>query len=130
MLIIENHKDAFPLPRIEKTLTNLNRAEWFSILDLASGYCQVEMDPQDREKTAFTTLLSLYEFECKPFGLCNAPATFQRLMQKCLSGQLAESLLVYPDDIIIYSPDFSSHLPAPGSGNSKTVAAWTEAAAG
>ncbi|XP_070405900.1 uncharacterized protein [Nothobranchius furzeri] len=104
------HKDAFPLPRIEETLTSLNRAEWFSTLDLASGYWQVEMDPQDREKTAFTTPLGLFEFERMPFGLCNAPATFQRLMQQCLSGQMAESLLVYLDDIIIYSPDFSSHL--------------------
>ncbi|XP_062416267.1 uncharacterized protein LOC134107922 [Pungitius pungitius] len=104
------HKDAFPLPRIEETLTNLTRAEWFSTLDLASGYWQVEMDPQDREKTAFTTPLGLFEFERMPFGLCNAPATFQRLMQQCLSGQMAESLLVYLDDIIIYSPDFSSHL--------------------
>lgn len=68
------------------------------------------MNPQDREKTAFTTPLGLYEFERKPFGLCNAPATFQRLMQQCLSGQLSESLLVYLDNIIIYSPDFSSHL--------------------
>ncbi|XP_049897830.1 uncharacterized protein LOC126388653 [Epinephelus moara] len=104
------HKDAFPLPRIEETLTSLTQAEWFTTLDLASGYWQVEMDPQDREKTAFTTPLGLFEFERMPFGLCNAPATFQRLMQQCLSGQLAESLLVYLDDIIIYSPDFSSHL--------------------
>ncbi|XP_074532106.1 uncharacterized protein LOC141795198 [Halichoeres trimaculatus] len=104
------HKDAFPLPRIEETLTSLTRAEWFSTLDLASGYWQVEMDPKHQEKTAFTTPLGLFEFERMPFGLCNAPATFQRLMQQCLSGQLAESLLVYLDDIIIYSPDFSSHL--------------------
>lgn len=104
------HKDAFPLRRIEETLTNLTCARWFSTLDLASGYWQVGMDPCDREKTAFTTPLGLYEFECMPFGLCNAPATFQRLMQQCLSGHLAESLLVYLDDIIIYSPDLSSHL--------------------
>lgn len=104
------HKDAFPLPRIEETLTTLNRAEWFSTLDLASGYWQVEMDPQDREKTAFTTPLGLFEFDRMPFGLCNAPATFQRLMQRCLGGQLTESLLVYLDDIIVYSNDFSSHL--------------------
>ncbi|XP_076740530.1 uncharacterized protein LOC143418699 [Maylandia zebra] len=104
------HKDAFPLPRIEETLTSLTRAQWFSTLDLASGYWQVQMDPTDREKTAFTTPVGLFEFERMPFGLCNAPATFQRLMQHCLSGQIAESLLVYLDDIIIYSPDFSSHL--------------------
>ncbi|KAK7938602.1 hypothetical protein WMY93_001928 [Mugilogobius chulae] len=104
------HKDAFPLPRIEETLTNLSQSEWFSTLDLASGYWQVEMHPSDREKTAFTTPLGLYEFERMPFGLCNAPATFQRLMQQCLNGQIAESLLVYLDDIIIYSANFSSHL--------------------
>lgn len=104
------HKDAHPLPRIEETLTSLTQARWFSTLDLASGYWQVEMDPSDREKTAFTTPLGLYEFNRMPFGLCNAPATFQRLMQQCLNGQLAESLLVYLDDIILYSPDYSSHL--------------------
>nr|XP_054596242.1 uncharacterized protein LOC129163293 [Nothobranchius furzeri] len=104
------HKDAFPLPRIEETLTSLTGAEWFSTLDLASGYWQVTMDPRGREKTAFTTPMGLFEFERMPFGLCNAPATFQRLMQQCLSGHLAECLLVYLDDVIIYSADFSSHL--------------------
>lgn len=104
------HKDAFPLPRIEETLTSMTRAEWFSTLDLASGYWQVEVDPRDREKTAFTTPLGLFEFQRMPFGLCNAPATFQRLMQQCLSGQITESLLVYLDDIIVYSPDFATHL--------------------
>ena len=104
------HKDAFPLPRIEETLTSLTKAQWFSTLDLASGYWQVGMDPRDQEKTAFTTPLGLFEFKRMPFGLCNAPATFQRLMQQCLNGQVTESLLVYLDDIIIYSPDFSSHL--------------------
>ncbi|XP_038162776.1 uncharacterized protein LOC119797673 [Cyprinodon tularosa] len=104
------HKDAFPLPRIEETLTSLSKAEWFSTLDLASGYWQVEVEPKDREKTAFTTPLGLFEFQRMPFGLCNAPATFQRLMQQCLSGQITESLLVYLDDIIVYSPDFDTHL--------------------
>ncbi|KAI3360352.1 hypothetical protein L3Q82_014653 [Scortum barcoo] len=96
---------------IEETLNNLTRAEWFSTLDLASGYWQVEMDPQDREKTAFSTPLGLFEFERMPFGLFNAPATFQRLMQQCLNGQVTESLLVYLDDTSSFTqPDFSSHL--------------------
>lgn len=104
------HKDAFPLPRIEETLTSMTRAQWFSTLDLASSYWQVEVDPRDREKTAFTTPLGLFEFQRMPFGLCNAPATFQLLMQQCLSGQITDSLLVYLDDIIVYSPDFVTHL--------------------
>lgn len=88
----------------------MTKAEWFSTLGLASGYWQVEVDPRDREKTAFTTPLGLFEFQRMPFGLCNAPATFQRLMQHCLSGQITESLLVYLDNIIVNSPDFVTHL--------------------
>ncbi|KAJ8000169.1 hypothetical protein DPEC_G00202050 [Dallia pectoralis] len=82
------HKDAFPLPRIEESLTNLKGAAWYSTLDLASGYWQVEVDPKDQEKTAFTTPVGLFQFNRMPFGLCNAPATFQRLMQRCLGGVL------------------------------------------
>ncbi len=100
---VVTHKDAFPLPKTEETLTSLTLAEWSvpKPAAVASGYWQVEMDPQDREKTAFTTPLGLFEFERMPFGLCNAPATFQQLMQQCLSGKVTESLLVYLDDIII-----------------------------
>lgn len=104
------HKDAFPLPRIEETLTTLTRAEWFSTLDLASGYWQVGVHPDDRPKTAFTTPLGLFEFQRMPFGLCNGPATFQRLMQHCLSDYIVDFLLVYLDDVIVYSVDFATHL--------------------
>lgn len=104
------HKDAYPLPRIEESLTTLEKAEWYSTLDLASGYWQVEVDPADREKTAFATPLGLYEFDRMPFGLCNAPATFQRLMQRCLGSQVNDSLLIYLDDIIVYSGSFDMHL--------------------
>lgn len=77
---------------------------------MASGYWQVEVDPRDREKKAFTTPMGLFEFERMPYGLCNAPATFQRLMQRCLGGQVHDHLLIYLDDVIVYSPDFELHL--------------------
>ena len=70
------HKDAYPLPRIDDTLDALSGSAYFSTLDLYSGYWQVEMDPADREKTAFSTRMGLYQWRVMPFGLCNAPATF------------------------------------------------------
>lgn len=68
------------------------------------------MEDKDREKTTFTTPFGLFEWERMPFGHCNAPATFQRLMQRCIGGQLSESALVYLDDVIIFSVDFAAHL--------------------
>jgi len=68
------------------TLDTLSGSKWSSTLDLLSGYWQVEMDPGDREKTAFSTHDGLFEFKVMPFGLCNAPATFQRLMDLVLAG--------------------------------------------
>ncbi|KRX32404.1 Retrovirus-related Pol polyprotein from transposon 17.6, partial [Trichinella murrelli] len=96
-------KDAQPLPRIDATLDALAGAKWFTTLDLASGYWQVEVDKRDREKTAFATPLGLYQFKVMPFGLCNAPGTFQRLMERTLSGLVGKSCLVYLDDIIVFS---------------------------
>ena len=73
-------KEAYPLPRIDATLDTLAGSQWFSTLDMLSGYWQVEVDEPDRPKTAFCTTEGLFEFKVMPFGLCNAPATFQRLM--------------------------------------------------
>ena len=94
-------KDAHPLPRMDETLDMLSGAKWFSTLDLASGYWQVEVDPADREKTAFSTPFGLYQFRVMPFGLCNAPSTFQRLMELVLSGLHWTTCLVYLDDICL-----------------------------
>ncbi|CAH8445461.1 unnamed protein product [Dicrocoelium dendriticum] len=102
-------KDSFPLPRIDATFDALHGSCWFSTLDLACGYWQVEVRPKDREKTAFTVPNGLYEFETMPFGLVNAPATFQRLMQKALEGLTPGSCLIYLDDIIVYGRSIEEH---------------------
>ena len=103
-------RDAFPLPTIEESLDAVGDAKWFSTLDLASGFNQVAMDPADRHKTAFITPFGLYEYNRMPLGLTNAPATFSRLMQRCLNELIFQILLVYLDDIIVYSGTFKEHL--------------------
>lgn len=103
-------KDVYPLPRIDDTLDALGGAKWFSALDLKNGYWQIEVDSKDREKTAFVTPGGLYQFNVMPFGLCNAPATFERLMDNILRSLCWEVCLCYLDDIIIFSEDFVEHV--------------------
>ncbi len=103
-------KDVFPLPRIDELLDALHSARYFTTLDLASGYWQVELEEEAKEKTAFITHSGLYQFRILPFGLCNAPSTFQRLMEFILTGVQWKNCLVYIDDIIIYSSTFEGHL--------------------
>ena len=99
-------KDAYPLPRVDESLDQLAGSKWFSCLDLNSGYWQVETDLADREKTAFTSRRGLFEFIVMPFGLCNAPATFERLMETVLAGLHWEICLIYLDDVIVTGKSF------------------------
>ena len=101
--------DVYPLPRIDECLDWLANNSWFSALDLASGYWQVQMESSSREKTAFTTHVSLFELRVMPFGLCNAPATFQRLMECVLAGLVGNCCLVYIDDILVMGSTVEEH---------------------
>ncbi|KAJ8037598.1 hypothetical protein HOLleu_18448 [Holothuria leucospilota] len=103
-------KDAYPLPRIDDCLDGMAGAKLFSTIDLQSGYWQIEVKESDRPKTAIITRSGLYEYQTLPFGLCNAPSSFQRCMELVLRGLQWKVLLVYLDDIIVFSNNFDRHI--------------------
>ena len=104
-------KDSHPLLRICETLESLARAAHYSTFDLNSGFWQVSMDEESKQYTAFTLgSMGLYECESMPFGLCNAPPTFQRLMQNCLGELNLTYCLIYLDDVIVFSEMLEEHL--------------------
>ena len=103
-------KDSYPLPRIAESLDALFGTQYFSSMDLMSGYWQIEMEPESREKTAFVTHAGLFEFNVMPFGLCNAPSCFQRLMECVLRSLNWRIALIYLDDVLVYSRTFRDHL--------------------
>ena len=104
-------KDAYPLPRMQETMESMVGARYFSCKDLKSGFWQVQMDEESRQYTAFMVgSMGMYEFLRMPYGLCNAPATFQHLMQNCLGELSLTYALIYLDDVIVYSKTKDEHL--------------------
>jgi len=102
-------KDYYPLPRIDDILDHLAWNSWFTLV-LKSDYWQIEIRPKDRKKTAFSIGSGFWQFVIMPFGSCNAPATFERLMEKVLHRVLHKICLVYLDDVIIFSKIFTGML--------------------
>jgi len=103
-------KHIFPMPRVDEVLDSLGDSCYFTTLDLASGYWQIPLKPEDREKTAFCTRQGNFEFRVMPMGLVNASYSFQKMMQLVLSGLQWQICMVYLDDIIVYSKSFQKHL--------------------
>ena len=102
-------KDRYPLPRINELLDRIKGAAYFSTIDLASGYWQVRVAPEDVPKTSFQTRYGAYEFLVMPFGLTNAPASFQRLMNNVFAGELDDSVVAYVDDVLVFSKTLEEH---------------------
>ena len=103
-------KTSWPLPRIQDILGNLEGSCYFSNLDLATGFHQMEIEEEDQHLTSFITPFGLYQWKRMPMGLCNAPGAFQRLMELVLHGLTYDIVLVYIDDIIVFGRTFEEHL--------------------
>ena len=102
-------KNRYPLPRIDDLFDQLHGASWFSKIDLRSGYHQMRVREDDVQKTAFRTRYGHYEFVVMPFGLTNAPTAFMDLMNHMCRPMLDRSLIVFIDDILVYSKTQEDH---------------------
>ena len=103
-------RDRYPLPRIDDLLDRLGKAKYFTTLDLASGYHQIAVKEEDIPKTAFRTQRGQFEFVVMPFGVTNAPSTFQRMMNSLFKEELDDFVLVYLDDILVFSSTLEEHI--------------------
>lgn len=103
-------KDSYPLPNIQVMFDKVGRSQWFTTMDLLNGFWQVLIKPEHRHKTAFITARGLFEFVVMPFGLCNAPATFQRLMDTVIKPEYRGFIETYIDDVMTHSKTFEQHL--------------------
>uniref|UniRef100_A0AAZ1XYY5 ribonuclease H n=1 Tax=Oreochromis aureus TaxID=47969 RepID=A0AAZ1XYY5_OREAU len=108
-LNLQTIKDAYALPKLEDTFSALAGSKWFTVLDLKSGYYQIEMEEKDKAKTAFVCPLGFWEFNRMPQGITNAPSTFQRLMEKCMGELNLKEVLVFIDDLIVFAPTLEEH---------------------
>jgi len=102
-------KDSYPLPRIEDLITQLHGAKYFSKIDLASGYHQIKLREQDKQKTAFRTEFGLFHYRVLPFGLTNAPGVFQRMMFDVLGDLVGVCCFIYLDDVVIFAKNREEH---------------------
>ncbi len=102
-------KDAYALPNLEEAFSVLSGSKWFSGLDLKSGFYQIEMEEADKQKTAFVCPLGFYEFNRMPQGVTNVQSSFQRLMERCMGDLNRRELLVFIDDLIVFSKTLEEH---------------------
>ena len=108
-LNLQTIRDAYALPNLEESFSALAGSQWFSVMDLKSGYYQLEMNEADKPKTAFVCPFGFYEFNRMPQGITNAPSTFQRLMEKCMKDLNLKEVLVFLDDLIVFSSTLEEH---------------------
>ena len=105
----ETMMDAYPMPRIDDILDQVGQTKYITTLDLAKGYWQVPVAEENRHKTALITTKGLYQFKMMPFGLCGAPASFQRMMDEVIHG-MSQFTSAYLDDLIVFSATWEDHL--------------------
>lgn len=104
-------RDNYALPRIDEVLDSLAGAKYYSVIDMKSGYYQIEIAEEHKPRTAFTVgPLGFWEHNRLPFGLCNAPATYQRIMEECFGELHLKICFIYLDDLIVFSDSFEQHL--------------------